>query len=51
METYSVKEASKILQYNEEYLRRLIKAGVVKASKVGRKWIIKKEVVEEFLKE
>ena len=50
MKTYDIKEASKILQYNEEYLRRLIKTGKIKAVKVGRKWIIKEETIKELLK-
>ena len=49
MKTYDIKEASKILQYNEEYLRRLSKTGKIKAVKVGRKWIIKEETIKELL--
>ena len=49
MKTYNVKEASKILQYNEAYLRKLINDGVIKAVKVGKKWIIKEEIINELL--
>jgi len=49
MKTYSVKEAAEILKYNEEWLRELIRQGKVKASKVGRKWIIKEEEINRLL--
>ena len=49
MKTYSIKEAAEILKYNEEWLRELIRQGKVKASKVGRKWIIKEEEINRLL--
>lgn len=49
MKTYNIKEAAEILKYNEEWLRELIRQGKVKASKVGRKWIVKEETILELL--
>ena len=51
MKTYDIKEAAGILHYNQEYLRKLIKKGTIKAVKVGKKWIIKEETVKELLGE
>lgn len=49
MNTLDIKEAAKILHYNEEYLRKLIKKGTIEAFKVGRKWLIKEETIKKLM--
>jgi excisionase family DNA binding protein len=47
----SIKEASKMTGYNEEYLRRLIRLGKLEAVKVGPAYLIKLSDLERYVKE
>lgn len=49
MKTYDIKETAAILHYNQEYLRKLLKKGTIKATKIGKKWLIKEETIKELL--
>lgn len=46
---YSVKETAQILSLNEETLRRYIKAGKIRASKIGKVWRIQESDLKTFL--
>ena len=46
---YSVRETAQILSLNEETLRRYIKAGKIRASKIGKVWRIQEEDIKAFL--
>jgi len=47
----TVKQLAEFLQVNEQTIKRAIKAGELKAFKVGRDWRIEKESVIEWLKQ
>ena len=47
-QAFSLKETAKLLGCNRETLRRAIKAGQLKASKVGRDYRISKVELAEF---
>ncbi|NVL92354.1 MAG: helix-turn-helix domain-containing protein [Desulfobacterales bacterium] len=47
-QAFSLKEAAKLLGCNRETLRRAIKAGQLKASKVGRDYRISKVELAKF---
>ena len=47
--SYSIKEASKKTGYNEEYLRRLIRRGLVEAVKIGPAYLIRVESLERYM--
>jgi len=49
--SYSVKEASGISGYNEEYLRRLIRQGKIEAVKIGPAYLIRAESLERYIAE
>jgi excisionase family DNA binding protein len=44
-------EASKGTPYDQEYLSLLARKGRIGAVKVGRKWMISKKALEEYLQE
>ena len=44
----SVREASKVLDYSEQYVRKLLRQGVLNGSLVGNSWIISSESVHEY---
>ena len=46
----TVREAAQKTGYNEEYLRRLIRAGKIEAMKFGSVYLIKAESLEAYLK-
>lgn len=51
---YDVGEAARLLSYTSEHVRRLIRAGKIKAIKVGdnnSQWRISKEEIERLLKD
>jgi excisionase family DNA binding protein len=45
----TVRETAKLLQINEAAVRKLLRAGELRASKVGRLWRIRMAAVEGFL--
>lgn len=46
----SVEEAAELSGYNEEYLRRLIRDGKIRAQKKGWQWWVDKTSVLTYLK-
>lgn len=44
----TVKQASEIFGYNEEYIRRLLRAGRIKTLKVGRTFLIWQKSLAEY---
>ena len=46
----SLQEASKICEYSQEYLSLRARQGKLKAIKIGRNWVTKKEWLEDYLK-
>lgn len=49
MKIYDLKEVSNLLKMNIQTLRKYIKEGKLKASKVGTHYIITEESIKEFL--
>lgn len=47
----SLKEATKYCNYSQDYLSLRARQGKLKAVKIGRNWVTKKEWVEQYLKE
>ena len=47
---YELKEVASILKINLRVLRRYIKEDKIKASKIGRKYVITAEDLEAFIK-
>lgn len=50
IKTYTTKEAEKILKVKSRTICDYIKGGKLKASKVGRGWLINQEDIEAFIK-
>ena len=50
MQVYNVIEVEKLLGLNKQTIRKFIKEGKLKASKVGTHYIITDEAIKEFLK-
>ena len=50
IKVYELKEVASILKINLRVLRRYIKEGKIKASKIGRKYVITVEDLEAFIK-
>ena len=48
-EHLSIKAASKYFGYNEQYLRRLLRAGRLKGIRLGQVWLIKLASLEAYL--
>ena len=46
----SVAAAAEHVGYNEQYLRRLLRAGRLEGTKVGQVWLIKLSSLEEHLR-
>ena len=46
----SVKASAETFGYNEQYLRRLLRAGRLEGTKVGQVWLIKLSSLEEHLR-
>ena len=49
-EYISLKEATKYCSYSQDYLSLRARQGKLKAVKIGRNWVTKKEWVEQYLK-
>lgn len=49
IKTYTVKEAESILKVKGKAIRSYIKDGKLKASKIGKAWVIKQEDIEKFI--
>ena len=49
IKTYTVKEAESILKVKGKAIRGYIKDGKLKASKIGKAWVIKQEDIEKFI--
>ncbi|QXU78859.1 helix-turn-helix domain-containing protein [Staphylococcus epidermidis] len=49
IETYTVNEVAQLLDMNIRTVRKYIKIGEIKASKIGRKYIITSDNVKKFL--
>lgn len=47
----SIKEASEISGYNEEHLRRLVRAGKIESARIGRVYLIRADSLERFMEE
>ena len=41
-ELLTTKQAAELIGYHPEYIRQLVKAGKLKAEKIGRDWLIPK---------
>lgn len=50
MQVYNLKEVVKILGLNIQTIRKFIKEGKLKASKVGTHYMVTDEAIKEFLK-
>lgn len=50
MKIYDLKEVVKLLGLNIQTIRKLIKEGKLKASKVGTHYIVTDEAIKDFLK-
>lgn len=51
LKVYELKEICDLLKINLQVLRRYIKNGEIKASKIGRKYIITEESLKDFIKQ
>jgi excisionase family DNA binding protein len=51
IKTYTVDEAESILKVKARTIRAYIKAGKLKASKIGRSYVIQRADLEQFIKE
>lgn len=45
-----LKEATKFCKYSQDYLKLRARQGKLKAVKIGRNWLTKREWIEEYLK-
>ena len=50
MKIYDLKEVVKLLGLNIQTIRKFIKEGKLKASKVGTHYMVTEEAIKEFLK-
>lgn len=50
MQVYNLKEVVKLLGLNIQTIRKFIKEGKLKASKVGTHYMVTDEAIKEFLK-
>lgn len=50
IKTYNLKEAESILHVKSAAIRNYIKSGKLKASKIGRGWIINEADLKAFIK-
>ena len=50
MKLYNLKEVENLLNLNIQTIRKLIKEGKLKASKVGTHYMVTDEAIKEFLK-
>ena len=46
---YTVKEVAEALHLSEATIRRYVKSGTIKAQKIGRKWYITDEILEDVI--
>ena len=44
-----LKEAALLCEYSQEYLNLLVRKGKLKAVKIGRNWVTKKEWLAKYL--
>ena len=51
LKTYTVSEVQDILKVSVRTIRAYISTGKLKASKVGRSYVIKREDLEQFIKD
>lgn len=49
IKTYTVEEAESILKVKGKSIRNYIKDGKLKASKIGKRWVIRQEDIEKFI--
>lgn len=49
-EFYTLEQLSKEININEPSLRKFIKEGILKAAKVGNRYIVDREDIKEMLK-
>lgn len=47
----TVKTASKYSGYNEQYLRRLIRVGIIKTRNIGQLWLIERSEFGKYIQE
>ena len=50
MQVYNLKEVVKLLGLNIQTIRKFIKEGKLKASKIGTHYIVTDEAIKDFLK-
>lgn len=50
MKIYDLKEVVKLLGLNIQTIRKFIKEGKLKASKIGTHYIVTEDAIKEFLK-
>ena len=48
MKTYTIEEVAKILKLSTESIRRYLKSGTLKGSRLGRQWRISEEDLNKF---
>lgn len=51
MELLTVEDLAEITGYKKVTIRRMIKRGDIKGKKLGRRWFVSKEYLQEYFKE
>ena len=46
----SIQTAAEYSGYNVQYLRRLVRAGVIEATKIGQMWLVTLDSLNDYLK-
>ena len=46
----TVQAAAEVTGYNIQYLRRILRSGALKGSKIGQMWLIEMDALEAYLK-
>ena len=46
----TVQVAAEVTGYNIQYLRRILRSGMLKGIKIGQMWLIEMDVLEAYLK-
>ncbi len=49
MEIYSVYELAQMFQVTEKTVRKYLKRGLLKGTKMARKWLVHEDAIREFL--
>ena len=49
LETYTVEQVCRVLNVSDKTLYGLLECGALRGRKVGRRWIVTREALEEYL--